>query len=158
MSISVPSRAIDSVARIYFHSSWCVSLAVNGHRMGSTLVDARPENRRLSRLCDRLFGGYCSVVSARIGATLPQCQAARIIIRHPFDPAPYPQHHWRLPLSNDLAYDENPAAAVGTRIATSASVRTEKRTVDRRILVDDDWRRVGHVGAPFSSLFSLGGL
>jgi hypothetical protein len=53
---------------------------------------------------------------------------------------------------------ENPAAAVGTRIATSASVRTEKRTVDRRILVDDDWRRVGQVGAPFSSLFSLGGL
>jgi hypothetical protein len=98
------------------------------------------------------------VVSARIGATLPQCQAARIIIRHPFNPAPHPQHHWRLPLSNDLAYDENPAAAVGTRIATSASVRTEKRTVDRRILVDDDWRRVGHVGAPFSSLFSLGGL
>jgi hypothetical protein len=37
-------------------------------------------------------------------------------------------------------------------------VRIEKRTVDRRILVDDDWRRVGHVGAPFSTLFSLGGL
>ena len=98
------------------------------------------------------------MVSARIGATLPQCQAARIIIRHPFNPAPHPQHHWRLALSNDLAYDENPAAAVGTRIAASAGVRTEKRTVDRRILVDDDWRRVGHVGAPFSSLFSLGGL
>ena len=83
------------------------------------------------------------MVSARIGATLPQCQAARIIIRHPFNPAPHPQHHWRLALSNDLAYDENPAAAVGTRTATSASVRTEKRTVDRRILVDDDWRFVG---------------
>jgi hypothetical protein len=27
-----------------------------------------------------------------------------------------------------------------------------------RATVDDDWRRVGHVGAPFSSLFSLGGL
>jgi hypothetical protein len=41
MSISVPSRDIDRVAGIYFHSSWCVSLAVNGHRMGSTLVDRR---------------------------------------------------------------------------------------------------------------------
>src|SRR3954453_17954838 len=119
---------------------------------------ARPTKRQLSRLCDRLVGGSCSVVSARIGATLPQCQAARIIIRHPFNPAPHPQHHRRLPLSNDLAYDENPAAAAGTRNATSASVRTEKRTVDRRILVDDDWRRVGHVGAPFSGLFSLGGV
>ena len=98
----------------------------------------------------------CSVVSAGIGATLPQCQAARIISRHPFNPAPHPQHHRRLALSNDLAYDENPAAAVGTHIATSASVRAEKRAVDRRILVDDDWWRVGHVGIPFSSLFSLG--
>ena len=68
---------------------------------------ARPANRRLSRLCDRLVGESCSVVSARIGATLPQCRAARIIIRHPFNPAPHPQHHWRLPLSNDVAYDEN---------------------------------------------------
>ena len=41
MSISVPSRVIDSAAGIYFHSSWCVSLAVNGHRMGSTLVDGQ---------------------------------------------------------------------------------------------------------------------
>ena len=41
MSISVPSRAIDGVAGIYFHSSWCVRLAVNGHRMGSTLVDSQ---------------------------------------------------------------------------------------------------------------------
>jgi hypothetical protein len=41
MNISVPSRAIDGVAGIYFHSSWCVRLAVNGHRMGSTLVDSR---------------------------------------------------------------------------------------------------------------------
>jgi hypothetical protein len=105
-----------------------------------------------------VLGDPCSVVSARIGATLPQCQAARIIIRHPFNPVPHPQHHWRLALSNDLAYDENPAAPVSTRIATSASLRTEKCTVDRRIFVDDDWRRVGHVGAPFSSLFSLGGL
>ena len=94
--------------------------------------------------------------SAGIGATLSQCHAARIIIRHPFNPAPHPQHHRRLALSNDLAYDENPAAAVGTRIATSASVRAEKRAVDRRILVDDDWWRVGHAGTPFSSLFSLG--
>jgi len=29
----------------------------------------------------------CSAASARIGATLPQCQAARIVIRHPFNPA-----------------------------------------------------------------------
>jgi hypothetical protein len=41
ISISVPTRAIDSVSGIYFHSSWCVSLAVNGHRMGSTLVDSQ---------------------------------------------------------------------------------------------------------------------
>ena len=41
MSISVPSQAIKSVARIYFHSSWCLSLAVNGHRMGSTLLDSQ---------------------------------------------------------------------------------------------------------------------
>ena len=41
MSISVPNRAIDSVSWIYFHSSWCVSLAVNGHRMGLTLVDSQ---------------------------------------------------------------------------------------------------------------------
>jgi|ERR1700730_683368 hypothetical protein len=44
------------------------------------------------------------------------------------------------------------AAVVGTRVASSASVRTEKRAVDRRILVGDDWRRVGHCGAPFSKL------
>jgi hypothetical protein len=78
----------------------------------------------------------CSAASARIGATVPQRQAARIVIRHPFNPAPYPQHHRRLALSNGLAHDQNPAAAVGTRIATSASVRAEKRAVDRRILVD----------------------
>src|ERR1700720_1541089 len=90
----------------------------------------------------------CSAASARIGATLPQRQAARIVIRHPFNPAPYPQHHRWLALSNGLAHDQNPAAAVGTRIATSASVRAEKRAVDRRILVDDDWRFVGHVGPP----------
>jgi hypothetical protein len=69
----------------------------------------------------------CSAASARIGATLPQRQAARIIIWHPFNPAPYPQHHRWLALSNGLAHDQNPAAAVGTRIATSASVRAEKR-------------------------------
>lgn len=127
---------------------WCM---YRGEALGAVLPQCA--SQKSSKV-----GGSCSVASARIGATLPQCQAARIIIRHPFNPAPHPQHHWRLPLSNDLAYDENPAAAVGTRIATSASVRTEKRTVDRRILVDDDWRRVGHIGAPFSSLFSLGGL
>ena len=73
--------------------------------------------------------------SARIGATLPHCQAVRIVIRHPFKPAPHPQHHRRLALSDDLAHDQNPAAVVGTRVASSASVRTEKRAVDRRILV-----------------------
>ncbi len=41
MSISVSSQAIDGVTRIYFHSSWCVRLAVNGHRMGSILVDSQ---------------------------------------------------------------------------------------------------------------------
>jgi hypothetical protein len=46
-----------------------------------------------------------NAASARICATLPQCQAARIVIRHPFNPAPHPQHHWRLALSNDLAHD-----------------------------------------------------
>src|SRR3954453_21023206 len=107
---------------------------------------ARPTKRQLSRLCDRLVGGSCSVVSARIGATLPQCLAARIVIRHPFNPAPHPQHHRRLALSNGLAHDQNPAVAVGTRIASSASVRAEKRAVDRRIHVDDEWRRVDHVG------------
>src|SRR5438045_3300680 len=101
---------------------------------------------------------FCGAASARIGATLPQCQTARIVIRHPFNPAPHPQHHRRLALSNYLAHDQNPAAPVGTRIASSASVRAEKRAVDRRILVDDDRRRVGHVGATFSNLFSLGGL
>src|SRR3954453_14280482 len=119
---------------------------------------ARPTKRQLSRLCDRLVGGSCSVVSARIGATLPQCQAARIVIRHPFNPAPHPQHHRRLTLSNYLAHDQNPAAPVGKRIASSARVRAEKRAVDRRILVDDDGRLVGHAGATFSNLFSLGGL
>src|SRR6201987_5932172 len=102
-----------------------------------------------------LLGDPCSVVSARIGATLPQCQAARIVIRHPFNPAPYPQHHRWLALSNGLAHDQNPAAAVGTRIATSARVGAEKRAVDRRILVDDEWRFVGHVGPPFSLKRSL---
>ena len=53
----------------------------------------------------------CSAASARIGATLPQCQAARIVIRHPFNPAPHPQHHRWLALSNGLAHDQNPAAA-----------------------------------------------
>jgi hypothetical protein len=76
----------------------------------------------------------CSAASARIGATLPQRQAARIVMWHPFNPAPYPQHHRWLALSSGLAHDQNPAAAVGTRIATSASVRAEKRAVDRRIL------------------------
>jgi hypothetical protein len=68
--------------------------------------------------------------------------------RHPapFNPAPHPQHHRWLALSNSLTHDQNPAAAVGTRIATSASVRAEERAVDRRILVDDGWRFVGHVG------------
>jgi hypothetical protein len=56
--------------------------------------------------------------------------------------------HRRLTLSNDLAHDQNPAAAVGTGIASSATVRAEKRAVDQRIFVDDDWRRVGHVSAP----------
>jgi hypothetical protein len=41
MSISVPSRAIDTFSGIYFYLSWCVSLAVNGYRMGSTLVDSQ---------------------------------------------------------------------------------------------------------------------
>src|SRR3954453_9127167 len=118
---------------------------------------ARPTKRQLSRLCDRLVGGSCSVVSARIGATLPQRQAARIVIRHPFNPTPHPQHHRRLALSNGLAHDQNPAAAVGTGIASSASVRAEKRAVDRRIHVDDDRRRVGHVG-PLQQLVALGGL
>src|SRR5437879_11138836 len=88
----------------------------------------------------------CSEASARIGATLPKCQTARIVIRHPINPAPHPQHHRRLALSNGLAHDQNPAVAVGTRIASSASARAEKRAVDRRIHVDDDWRRVDHVG------------
>ena len=100
----------------------------------------------------------CSAASARIGATLPQCQAARIVIRHPFNPAPHPQHHRWLALSNGLAHDQNPAAAVGTRIATSASVRAEKRAVDRRILVDDDWRFVGHVGPPSAKSVPAGRL
>ena len=30
-----------------------------------------------------------SAASARIGATLPHCQAVRIVIRHPFKPAPH---------------------------------------------------------------------
>jgi hypothetical protein len=34
-------------------------------------------------------------------------------------------------------------------------VRAEKRAVDRRILVDDEWRFVGHVGPPFSLKRSL---
>jgi predicted membrane-bound mannosyltransferase len=46
-----------------------------------------------------------------------------------------------------LAHDQNPAALVGARVASSASVRTEKRAIDRRILVGDDWRCVGHFGA-----------
>jgi hypothetical protein len=66
-----------------------------------------------------LLKGRCSVTSARMGPTFPQCQAARIVIRHPFNPAPHPQHYRRLALSNDLAHDENPAAAVGTRIETA---------------------------------------
>src|ERR1700757_2054226 len=98
----------------------------------------------------------CRAASAWIGATLPQGQAARMVIRHPFNPAPHPQHYRRLALSNGLAHDQNPAAAVGTRIASSARVRAEKRAVDHRILVDDDWRRVGH-GGPLQQVFSLGG-
>jgi hypothetical protein len=38
-------------------------------------------------------------------------------------------------LSDDLAHEQNPAGVVGARVASSASVRTEKRGVDRRILV-----------------------
>src|ERR1700746_948641 len=99
----------------------------------------------------------CSAASARIGATLPQRQAARIVIRHPFNPAPYPQHHRWLALSNGLRPDRSPAAAGGTRIPPSANVRAEKRAVDRRILVDDEWRFVGHVGPPFSLKRTLSG-
>jgi hypothetical protein len=111
--------------------------------------------RDIGRLGRQRRYGFCEkphslavrrAASARIRATLPQRQAARIVIRHPFNPAPHPQHHRWLALSNSLTHDQNPAAAVGTRIATSASVRAEERAVDRRILVDDGWRFVGHVG------------
>jgi hypothetical protein len=76
----------------------------------------------------------------------------------PVQPGPTPAASLAARAEQRPGVRREPSRAVGTRIATSASVRTEKRTVDRRILVDDDWRRVGHVGAPFSSLFSLGGL
>jgi hypothetical protein len=35
-------------------------------------------------------------------------------------------------------------------------VRAEKRAVDRRILVDDDRRRVDHVGPPFGAPLTAG--
>src|ERR1700732_3749212 len=91
-------------------------------------------------------------VTARSGAPVSHGQAVGIVIRPPSKPAPLPQHHRRVALSDDLAHDQNPAAVVGTRVARSASVRNEKRAVERRILVGDDWRRVGHCGAPFSKL------
>jgi hypothetical protein len=50
MNLSVPSRAIDSIAGIYFHSSWRVSLTVNGHRMGSTLVDSQTDESAIVAL------------------------------------------------------------------------------------------------------------
>src|ERR1700756_1740347 len=115
-------------------------------KMGNAFTGAAPSSGASRAM--RKAAQPCSAASARIGATLPQRQAARIVIRHPFNPAPYPQHHRWLALSNGLAHDENPAAAVGTRIATSASVRAEKRAVDRRMLVDDEWRFVGHGGPP----------
>ena len=96
--------------------------------------------RDIGRLGRQRRYGFCDkphslavrrAASARIRATLPQRQAARIVIRHPFNPAPHPQHHRWLALSNSLTHDQNPAAAVGTRIATSASVRAEERAVDR---------------------------
>src|SRR5215469_5290719 len=93
--------------------------------------------------------------SARISPTLPQRQAARIVVRHPVYSAPHPQHHRRLALSNDLAHDQNPAVVVGTRVASSAGVRTKKRAFDRRILVGDEWWRVAHFGAPLGSLLSV---
>ena len=36
-------------------------------------------------------------------------QAARIVIRHPFNPAPHPQHHRWLALGNGLAHDPEPS-------------------------------------------------
>ena len=93
----------------------------------------RAEQRCEAERCETSLS-RASAASGRIGATFPQCQAVRIVIRHPFKPAPHPQHHRRLALSDDLAHDQNPAAVVGTRVASSASVRTEKRAVDRRIV------------------------
>src|SRR5438477_6102266 len=84
--------------------------------------------------------------SARIGATFPQCQAVRIVIWHPFKPAPHPQHHRRLALSDDLAHDQNPAAVVARRVASSATVRPENPPADRPILVVVDCRPAGHWG------------
>ena len=112
------------------------------HRqMGNAFTGAAPSSGASRAM--RKVAQPCRAASARIGATLPQCQAARIVIRRPFNPAPHPQHHRWLALSNGLAHDQNPAAAGGTRTASSASVRAEKRAVDRRVLVDDDWRCVG---------------
>src|SRR5437763_6428867 len=98
-----------------------------------------------------------SSASTRISATLPQGQAARVVVRHLFNPAPNPQHHWWLSLSENLAHDQNPATVVGSRVASSVSVRAEKGAVDRCILIDDVWRRLARSGGHFSSLFSLPG-
>ena len=55
--------------------------------------------RDIGRLGGQRRYGFCEkphslavrrAASARILATLPQRQAARIVIRHPFNPAPHP--------------------------------------------------------------------
>jgi hypothetical protein len=101
----------------------------------------REDNRRIPN------GMQWRAASARISTTLPQRQAARIVVRHPVNSAPHPQHHRPLALSNDLAHNQNPAVEVDTRVASSARVRTKKRAFDHRVLVGDEWRRVAHFGA-----------
>ncbi len=135
------------------YRGWASRLSVTMRQACNAFTGAEPSSVRAER-CEKPHSlAVRRAASARIRATLPQRQAARIVIRHPFNPAPRPQHHRWLALGNGLTHDQNPAAAVGTRIATSASVRTEERTVDRRILVDDGWRFVGHVG-PLSAICS----
>jgi len=78
--------------------------------------------------------GDLAVWSHRGIANAPTVQATRIIILHRSKLVPTPSASLAAPAEHDLAYDETQPLRWATRIATSASVRTEQATVVAAIL------------------------
>ena len=121
--------------------------------------------RDIGRLGRQRRYGFCEkphslavrrAASARIRATLPQRQAARIVIRHPFNPAPHPQHHRWLALQQ---FDARPEPS---RCGGHAHSNFGQRAKPKNALsiVASSSMMVGGssvMWGPFSNLFPLTG-